>query len=427
MIYLQQWKIFNWVIFFIMTALYAYQGIFTYIGYRHRKVAPLPEPRKMRRFALCISARNESKVIGELIDSLQEQKYPHELMDIYVVADNCTDNTAEVAREHGAIAFERFNQEEKGKGFALNYLYQQIIERTSVDYYDVFGVFDADNIVDENFVAEMNKSYDAYPEKDAFTCYRNSKNYSSTWVSAAYSLWFLREARFANQPRMMKGSQCMISGTGWTVKNEVLKAQGGWLYHLLTEDIQFSTASVLNDVAIGYCDGAIVYDEQPTTFKASWTQRLRWSKGFYQIDAKYTWDLIKGIFTGKHNRFGCYDVLMTILPASILTVSILFIDVWLILAAFKMPYYVSLVFRRECMWLIVGCFVNMILGLYLYGYLIVKSEWDKIPAKDSEKWKGVIGLPLFILSYMPISIHALVSKVDWKPIEHHTSEQLSES
>ena len=64
---------------------------------------------KNHKFALLIAARNEENVIGNLLDSIKLQKYPKELIDIFVVADNCTDSTADIARKKGTIVFERTN------------------------------------------------------------------------------------------------------------------------------------------------------------------------------------------------------------------------------------------------------------------------------------------------------------------------------
>ena len=104
------------------------------------------------------------------------------------------------------------------------------------------------------------------------TSYRNSKNFGTNWISAGYSLWFLREAKFLNNARMMLGTSCAVSGTGFLVSSEVIRERGGWNYHLLTEDIEFTVDTVIRGETIGYCAGAMLYDEQPTRFDQSWNQ-----------------------------------------------------------------------------------------------------------------------------------------------------------
>ena len=137
-----------------------------------------------------------------------------------MVADNCTDGTAEVARRAGAFVYERFDQSKKGKGYAMDYLFRRLAEEGK-DVYDGYFVFDADNLVDPGFVAEMNRTFDR--GYDAVTCYRNSKNFGTNWISAGYSIWFLREARFLNFPRTLLGTNCHVSGTGFLVSAQVIR------------------------------------------------------------------------------------------------------------------------------------------------------------------------------------------------------------
>ena len=283
---LEQFRLFTTLVIQFLTVFYAYQVIYILISIIKRKVASLKDTDIRNRFAIFISARNEEGVISELLDSLNKQEYPRDKYDIYVVADNCTDHTAQVSRDNGAIVYERFNKEEVGKGYALNYLYTKVSSLKGRKYYDAFVVFDADNIVDPAFLKESNKKL-ASGKYDAFTTYRNSKNFGTNWLSAAYSIWFLHEARHLNYVRDMIGAQCMISGTGFVITSSLMDENDGWPYYFLTEDIQFSVASTINNKRIGYCDSAMLYDEQPSTMEQSWKQRLRWAKGFYQIDGKY--------------------------------------------------------------------------------------------------------------------------------------------
>lgn len=209
-----------------------------------------------------IAARNEAAVIGNLIDSLKRQTYPAERIAIYVVADNCTDRTADVAHEHGAKVVRRFDRNRIGKGFALHYLLRRIKKQ-----YDAYLVFDADNVVDPNYIREINKAFsDGY---DIVTSYRNSKNYGDNWISAGYGLWFLREAQYLNRPRALLGASCGVSGTGFLFSRRILEQCGGRNFFLLTEDIEFTAHNIIGGEKIGYCPTAVFYDEQPTGFRPS--------------------------------------------------------------------------------------------------------------------------------------------------------------
>lgn len=287
-----------------------------------------------RRYAVLICARNEERVIGELIASLKAQDYPAELVDLYVLADNCSDGTCQAARAAGATVYERFDTLQVGKGYALNDLLSHIRSRHPFTYYDGYFIFDADNIVDSHFISSMDATFaQGY---DVLTSYRNSKNFGSSWVSASYSIWFLREARFLNYARMKLNTNCAVSGTGFLIASSIIEKNGGWPYHLLTEDIQFSAVCAASGWRIGYCDDAIIYDEQPVTFRQSWRQRMRWAKGFYQVNLHCAPSLIRGCFTGSR-RFSCYDMLMTVAPCILLTLLTFVIDISCLMSFIYLP------------------------------------------------------------------------------------------
>ena len=372
---------------------------------------------KQHRYAVMISARNEEEVIGELIGSLTSQNYPRELLDIYVVADNCTDDTAGAARRAGATVYERFDTVHKGKGYALGYLLHELKADIGESGYDGFFVFDADNIIDPNFVNEMNKVFDT-GDYQALTSYRNSKNFADNWISAGYGLWFMREARFLNFPRMLIGTNCAISGTGFLISAEVVQQNGGWPYHLLTEDIEFSANCALKGQRIGYCETAVLYDEQPVTFKQSWDQRLRWSKGFYQVDFKYGLSLLKGCFTNKTNEFSCYDMLMTVAPGMLLTLVMLAMNLMLLVTCFTEPAYIARRIFHEASGAVISAIVMFYISLFTFGAATTITEWKKIAATTKQKIFYTFTFPLFLFTYVPIAIVALVRKVEWRPIKH---------
>ena len=412
------------VIAFLLSVFYCYQSIYLIYGIFHRKKVSIKPATKYHRYAVLICARNEEEVIGELIHSLNHQNYPKQYLDIFVVADNCTDNTAQVARDAGASVYERFNQHLVGKGYALDYVLRLLHADEGKSSYDGFFVFDADNIVDENFVNEMNKIFDS-GKYHAITCYRNSKNYASNWISAGYSLWFLREARFLNFPRMSLGSNCAISGTGFLISSEIVCENNGWPYHLLTEDIEFSVNCALKGQRIGYCENAIIYDEQPTDFKQSWDQRLRWSKGFYQIDAKYGLSLLKGCFNNKSFRFSCYDMLMTVAPGMLFTSLALCLGILLILFSFTQPNHIAKIIFRFSLHSLLTTLTFFYLSLFMYGCATTLCEWNKINATFNQKLIYLFTFPIFLFTYIPITLVALVKKVEWKPIKHTSIRKIN--
>ena len=404
---------FNFVILIFFTLCYSYQFVYAFVALVSKPKTKTAK--KLHRYAVIISARNESAVIGELIKSIKQQNYPAELVDVYVVADNCTDNTAEVSRNAGAIVYERFNQQYVGKGYALDYIFNIIHSSPKKDAYDGYFVFDADNLLDENYIAEMNKVFDSGYR--VVTSYRNSKNYATNWISAGYSLWFLREAKYLNNARMQLGTSCAISGTGFLIHSDIIKENGGWKHHLLTEDIEFSIDSVIKGEIIGYCGAAKIYDEQPSSFEQSWNQRLRWSKGFYQVFGKYGAKLAKSVV--KRRSFSCYDMLMTISPAMFVTIASVFTNlVFLMIGMFSLGNNTAII--PTTLMAIASSFLNF------FGLLTTITEWNQIHCSAGKKIFYTFTFPIFIFTYIPIAIVALFKKVEWTPITHSVVKSIEE-
>ena len=393
------------VLFF---ALYFYQLIYFFIPFL-KKDKPHKEETP-HRFAALISARNEENVIATLVNSIHHQDYPQELIDIYVIADNCTDNTAEEARRAGAFVFVRNDMEKLGKGYALDYAFNKITEDKGKDFYDGFFVFDADNILDRNYISAMNRTFS--DGHRIITSYRNSTNYGTNWITAGYALWYIRESKFLNHSRMLLGTGCAISGTGFLVHKDIVNKAGGWKYFLLTEDIEFSIANAMAGEKIAFCSDAILYDEQPQTFRQSWTQRLRWARGFLQVFKRYGTRLIGSIF--RKNKSTCYDMCMTILPSIFITLFILCINAAALIAGAIMgencmPLLISL-----AQW-VAGAYIMM----FLIGLVTTLTENKRIHTSKWKKLKYLFTFPIFLFTYAPISVVALFKNVQWEPTRHH--------
>ena len=412
-------SIFNLIIFIIFTGFYSYQIFYVFVALLSK--SKNLDASKNHKYAVVIAARNESAVIAQLIKSIKKQNYPSELLDIYVVADNCTDNTALVAKKAGARVFERFNKQLVGKGYALDYAFKNIIKSNKC--YEGYFVFDADNLLDENYVSEMNKVFDNGYK--IITSYRNSKNYDTNWLSAGYSLWFLREAKYLNNSRMILNTGCAISGTGFMVSDEIIRKNNGWKHHLLTEDIEFTIDNALQGEKIGYCGNAVLYDEQPYIFKQSWNQRLRWAKGFYQVFAKYGIELIKSIFTKR--SFYCYDMFVTIMPALFLTLISVAVNLILFsIGLINIETYPKLM--GETIGAIMLSVLNSYMVLFILGLITTITEWKNINSSFRKKIKYIFSFPIFIFTYIPISIVALFKfkKIEWQPITHSIVKTIEE-
>jgi len=376
-----------------------------------------PEAKGFNRYAVLIAARNEEDVIGYLIDSIRDQDYPSELVDIYVIADNCSDNTAAVAEQHGARVFIRHNLEKVGKGYALDTLIKHIKTDCADEHYDGYFVFDADNLIDKNYIKEMNKAFSNGHK--IVTSYRNTKNYGDNWITAGYGLYFLREAEQLNSSRQFLGLSCFVSGTGYLFADELLGKEGEWRWFCLTEDLEFTADMISSGEKVAYCRDAILYDEQPITLMQSLHQRCRWIRGYFQVIKLHGKKLVRGVFT-KAN-FACYDMLMNMLPLLLTAMGIALNIAMLITGIVSEP---------ENMWIFILSASLGIGGAYFtmfaFGALAAITERKRIRCTTAKKILYVFTFPFFIFSFCISVLMATFGKVEWKPIKHNVSVSISD-
>lgn len=385
-----------------------YQVMIVIVG-MFLKTTAYPDVPQDRRYAVLISARNEEAVIGNLIRSLQNQTYPSELIDVWIVADNCTDNTAQVVRDLGGHVVERFNKEQIGKGYALQYLLHTMMESGEAQKYDSFFIFDADNIVDKNYIAEMNKARQAGFE--VVTSYRNSVNLSDNWVSSGAALWFVRESRFLNTTRAALGTSCHVGGTGFMFSRRIMERNDGWKFHLLTEDMEFSMDCILHGDRIGFCGSAMFFDEQPVDFKTSWNQRVRWSKGYLQVFRYY--GKVMAQWAIKERDLSAVDVTLMVCP--FMVISLVRFLLGIIYAMLGYISWYSIIDGAT------GWGTSILLsavGMIALAGISAFVERKKLNATPLELMAYTFSFPIYMASYVPIAFVAIFSKNQWKPITH---------
>ena len=406
----------NVVLCALFFVCYAYQIFFLFVSYvKKSKVFPDAAPRKL---AILIAARNEEKVIGNLLTTLREQDYPAEFFDVFVTADNCTDATANVARSFGATVYERFNTNEIGKGYVLDLMLKNIWRERGEDAYDAFVVFDADNQVAPNYLTEINKTFAA--GYDVVSSYRNTTNYGDGWRAAGVGMYFLRDARLLNNARMIFGTNTFIAGTGFLFSSKVAKDQGGWPYHTLTEDFEFTVNNAFRGVKTGYCGTARFYDWQSTDLRQSWRQKLRWTKGGFQVMAKYGRKLFCGFFSRK--AFSCLDMTVCIFAAFAVSLLAILVNVASYIAYVGVggnPLYVL----AQAGLMIAAAYS----ALLFFSVPMTISEWKYLRGSAFKKILYCFTFPLYIFTFIPVSFVALFSRnVQWKPINHGDASNLGE-
>lgn len=436
--------------------------------------------KKQYKYAIMIAARNEKYVIGNLIDSINKQDYPKDKITIFVVADNCDDNTAEIARSKGAICYERFDPDHRTKGYALEFLVDRIKENYGIESFDGYFIFDADNLLKRNYITKMNDAFDS--GEKIITSYRNTKNFDENWIASTYALHWIRSIRTNHRARSVLRLATNIQGTGFLFHNEIIR--DGWHYTSLTEDRALTADAVAQGYRISYQDEAEFFDEQPINLKVALRQRLRWSKGHLQAFAESGPYLFANIFLGKRylktkwnkdigkkkknrsfkefmldilesirHRFASFDTLVQLTP-------IAFINLcrWLLISVFIYSCYTymygisDMEFFGGSVWLakllrnwfhinvnidagfvalVVGFFIsiwyrllyrigNYFRNIWLAVYLFIIED---ARIKKISFWKKVLYVftwPIFDIIGRYTIYAALFMNVTWKPIPHES-------
>ena len=356
------------------------------------------------KFAIVIPARNEELVIGNLIQSLNKQNYPKDKYDVFVLPNNCSDDTEKISQKMGAKIIDSKKKLINSKGDALRTAFENLKDKD----YNAYIIFDADNIVHPEFINNMN-NYLCLGYRVA-QGYRDSKNPSDTWISSSHSLHYIIQNFFMNKSRMNINKSCFINGTGFMISKEIIN-EYGYDSSTITEDIELTVKCGLNNEKIAFVENAITYDEQPTDFIVSWKQRKRWSVGTLQCLKQYFKLIVKDIL--KNKNFESIDSIM-FLVAPIVQLIGTFNCLLQIFLNFLIGAKVDYLFKSIL--LILYYITNIILAL---GIVKISQNQIKIYIK------GIIFLTIFYLSWVPINLIALFEKeLKWEKIEHKKSVSL---
>ncbi len=355
----------------------------------------LQETKKLK-FAVLIPARNEEKCISKIIRSLKKQDYPKKNLEIFTIINNCTDKTEEVAlKEDAKIIKAPYNV--KNKGEALNYGIKKIIED-----YDVFLVFDADNEASENFVSAMNKEFSNGASLVKSKIF--AKNQAESWISVCYDIHFCTANSIVNRARANLGLSARIIGTGFGVTSKYLKECGGFQTKSLAEDAEFFIGCIADGKKVAFCEEAITYDEEPTSFEVSLIQRKRWTSGIMSGFKMKFIPLIKSL--GKKGSF--FSSLDTLIQ---------FLFIYVRIAFFTLGATISIVHFNKY-------YINVLYGILISYIVTIVFAWLMLLIEKRFSWtwtiiKGIVLYPIFLLSFVFLEILSLIHKTHkWQEIKH---------
>ena len=372
-------------------------------------------------FAIIIPARDESLVISNLLDSIKRQSIKVNTKDIYIIVENRKDKTVEIAKSRNINIVYRRDLTKKRKGYAIDDAVKKILKAKK--HYDMYFIFDADNILDRNFFKEMIKSYKK--GYDIGIGYRNTKNGNSNIYSAASSLTFSMINTLSNNYKVKHNLTLTVSGTGFYIKGEILEKLGGYPFNSLTEDYELSLYAVLNNLTSTYNTKAKYFDEQPTSYSVTIKQRTRWVKGYFVSRNKY-YLLLKEKLKNKDDNYpSVYITLVGVKPYILLVVSVI-----LYLANLIYRIISNSIVKIEITSLLLQFFV-IILFIYLVlviftGVLLIKEK-DNLRLNRKMKVKVLFYNPIFLASYVKCLYLALRNKdLTWEKIEHSDNISLEE-
>lgn len=357
------------------------------------------------KIAILIPARNESVVIEGLLESIEKQTVPVNMRDVYVIVETLDDPTITICKRHGGSVILREDLAKQRKGYALDEALQQIL--AAERHYDAYFIFDADNRLSPTYLEEMLKIYaDGY---EMATGYRNARNNNKNVITAVSALTFTMINTMGNKNRIRHGANIIFSGTGCYVDGRLIEKWGGWPFHSLTEDYEMSLYAILNNVSTFYNERAVFYDEQPTKYRQTVDQRVRWIKGYFTARSKYI-PLMKKRKTGN-NQGSLTKEMVGVKPviwALVGVICLLFGDI------------VSL-FTSGNVGLMVGILVGVVVLVYVVLMIItiIMIKKEKMRFTERIKWRAILFNPIYLITYVPCAIKALMIRdVAWKPILH---------
>ena len=388
-----------------------YYTVIALFGMWHKKEKKIAEPKS--KFALMVPAHNEEMVLGDLLDNLNLLKYPKELYDVYVIADNCTDKTADVAKKHGAYVLERFNKEHAGKGYAMDWAFPKIFETGKK--YDAFCVFDADNLVHLDFLSVMNTGL--LKGQKVLQGYLSAKNPVDTWVSGTFAIAFWTVNHLWHLGKYNIGLSSCLGGTGMCISSDIVK-EFGWGCDCLTEDMEFSMKCLSRGIRTCWVHDAIIYDEKPLSFMASWRQRKRWAQGQFDCSERYIPILLKeGI---KRRSIIILDGIMQLLQNYFLLLSTFYLVMTYIntyYPCFTVILYNDVLLPKQ-FW--------SVLGTIQYILPLVVLLQIEVPIKIYLYW---LIYPIFMYSWIPVTFLGWLHRHDkeWVHTVHTRSMQFEDA
>lgn len=358
-----------------------------------------------KRYCILIPARYESKVINNLLLSITKQTTKINPKDIYIIVESIKDKTVDIAKQYNMNIILRENLSLKRKGYALNDAVTYILKKQI--HYDAYFIFDADNILDKDFIKNMEKSInEGY---DIGIGYRNTKN-SNTLVSASSALTFSMINTMLNERKNKYHNNLTISGTGYYIKGSIVEDWNSFPFHSLTEDYELTLYAILNNLTTTYNKKAIFYDEQPDNFNVSLKQRTRWVKGYFEARKKYINKISKSETKNDPNFASKVNAFLGVTPYIYIIIGLLIILVNILITKGITTFLCYLTIFLLLIYTV----------LVLFTIIMLKKEKNSLNISKSMKIKVIFYNPIFMFSYIICLLRTIFIKdIKWDKIDHN--------
>jgi len=320
---------------------YAFLAIYALIA---RRDDVLVDEKPKHTFAIVIPAHNEEQSISNTLKSCADLDYPNEKYKVFVIADNCTDRTAEISRKNGPTCLERFDEEKKGKGFALEWGFQQILH----EGYDAVVVLDADCQLDRNALWAFNY----YLERGDRVLQANNaaSNPDENAISYAVAVGNVIENRLFYAPKSKLGLAVFLRGTGMVFQRKVME-QYPWQAHSVVEDVEYTLNLIRKGIKVTFLDEVNISSEFPVEEDQLQVQRMRWARNIRFSKTQALKLIFEGFLKGKGLLIDAGWTLLVLSRPLIL-----------------LELFITVILGLLCIWLFPGSFSNMLL---LIGLILV--------------------------------------------------------
>ncbi len=379
------------------------------------------------KYAVLVPARNEDKVIANILESLKNQTYPSDLFDVYVIVESKDDPTVKITKKFGyTVIIRKDLVNKRTKGFALDEAYKYIKEKNFK--YDAFMVFDADNVLESNYIDLMNDVKNQGYKVGMG--YRNFTNTSQNWVSACSATLFAYMNQFTSKGRSRLFKKMTLTGTGYYIDFDVIDNENGWIFNGMTEDVELTKYCYYHNISMRYYPIAQYYDEQPTTMKVIHKQHIRWVWGYFSNDKKFKnknmpdyqclSKRMQNVSLFEFNVSIYPIVLMAVLAGVAFFISFVLFIASIVYSAFYVEFRTELVPLTMLIWMIVY-FMIIYIAFALVAFITFVISDKILKLKIRTKLKVMLTYFFFFFDFLSAFFDGLVHKykrTSWDKIDH---------